>query len=98
MRLRLKIRFRDGFGRDRHQLLNLQFSNKPVSATGKSFHELRALCRVAEYLADFVDGGIEVALDVDESVRPEALLQFFARDHFAGTLQQDGEHLERLPA
>ena len=51
-----------------------------------------------EDLPDLVDSGVEVALDIDKRVRPETLLQLLPRDHLARALQQDGEHLERLPA
>ena len=37
-------------------------------------------------------------IDVDEGVRPEALLQFLSRHYFAGALQQDGKNLKRLSA
>src|SRR3974390_3944458 len=47
---------------------------------------------------NLVDGGVEVAVDVDEGVRPEPLLQLLPRYNLARTLQQNGEHLKRLAA
>src|ERR1017187_9315022 len=98
MRLRLEIRLRDGLNRDRHQFLNLQFSNKPVSPPRHSLHEPRTLRRISQRLPNLVDGRIEVVINIHKGVRPEALLQFLPRDQVARALQQDGEHLERLSA
>jgi hypothetical protein len=61
-----------------------------VTAAGESFDEARTFRRVAQYFADFVDGGVEVVIDVDEGVGPEAFLQFFAAEDIAGAFEQDG--------
>ena len=47
---------------------------------------------------NLVDRGIQAVIEVDEGVRgPELLLQFFARDDIAGAVEENGQHLERLP-
>jgi len=57
---------------------------------------LRILGGVVQNLADAVDGAVQVVVEVDEGVGPEALLEFFASDDLAGALQQNGEYLEGL--
>jgi len=37
-------------------------------------------------------------IDVNKGVRPQPLLQFFSRDHFARSFQQDGQNLKWLPS
>ena len=53
---------------------------------------------VSQGFANLVDGGVEVVFDVDEGVRPQALLQLVSSYKLAGTLQQNGQHLEGLTA
>jgi hypothetical protein len=73
-------------------------ADESIPPARQSLHISRVLRRVAEDLADLVDGGVEVALDIHKGVRPETLLQLFPADHIARAFQQDGKHLERLPA
>jgi hypothetical protein len=72
--------------------------DKPIAAARQGFDEARSLGRVAEDFADLVDGGIQVVIDVDKGVGPEALLQFLAREDISGTPQQDGQKLKGLAA
>jgi hypothetical protein len=48
-------------------------------------------------MAQLLDGGIEVPVEIYEGpIRPESLLEFFAGKDVSGSLQQEGEYLERL--
>ena len=48
-------------------------------------------------LAQLLDGGVEVVVEVDKGVAaPEALLKLFAQDYLAGLVQKGGEQLEGL--
>src|ERR1039457_4584895 len=76
----------------------LQFTDEPIASPGKRFDKAWALRRVAEDLPDLVDGRVEVALDIDKSIRPQPLLQFLPRHHLPRPLQQNCKHLEWLPA
>ena len=71
--------------------------DEAVSAAGKGFDVAWARGGVSEGLADFVDGGVEAVVEIDESVGgPEFLLELFARDDFASAFEKQGENLERL--
>jgi len=57
-------------GRDRY----LYFSYESIAPSRQRLNEPRALGRVPQNFADFVDGGVQVALDIDKGVGPETLL------------------------
>src|SRR5580704_15675356 len=76
----------------------LQFTDESIPPPRQRLDKARSFGRVPKHLPDFVDCRIEVALDIHKRVRPEALLQLLPRHHLARAFQQDGEHLERLPA
>ena len=52
--------------------------------------------RVAQHLANLVNSGIQIMVDIDKRVRPKSLLQFLAGYHFAWTLEQHAQNLKRL--
>src|ERR1017187_1771583 len=76
----------------------LDRSNEPVSTASQLFDIARIGGGISQRLAHLIDRGVEAVVEVDKSVGgPELLLQLFARDHFTRPLQQQGQHLERLP-
>ena len=74
----------------------LQLTNKSIPPPRQCLDKARALRRLAQHFANLVNGRVEVVIDVDKRIRPEPLLQFLPRHHFAGAFQQDGENLKRL--
>ena len=77
--------------------VSVNFRDEAVAAAGQGFDVAGSGGGVSEGLADFVDGGVEAVVEVDEGVGgPELLLQLFAGDDFSGALEQQGEDLERL--
>src|SRR5215472_12944025 len=83
-----------GEGLDRR----LQFTDKAIPPSRERLHEARVLRRVSQNLANLVNGCVQVALDIDEGVRPEALLQLLSRHDLSGTFKQYGKDLEGLAA
>src|ERR1017187_5028346 len=76
----------------------LDRSNEPVSTASQRFDIARIGGGISQRLAHLIDRCVEAVVEVDKSVGgPELLLQLFARDHFTRPLQQQGQHLERLP-
>ena len=70
-------------------------SDEAVAAFGESFDETGVVGFVGEGVAEFVDGGVEAVLEIDEGVfGPEALLELLACDDEAGVFEKDGEDLE----
>ena len=61
-------------------------SKEAIATAGQRFDKARVFRRVAQRLADFVNGRIQVVIDIDKSVRPQPLLQFLPRHHLAGAL------------
>jgi hypothetical protein len=74
-----------------------QLTDEPIPPPRQRLDKARALGRITQHLANLVNGCIQVVIDVDKRVRPEPLLQFLPRHHVARTLQQNAEHLKRLP-
>jgi hypothetical protein len=73
----VEVSARRGAGRDG--------SDETVAALGKSFDEAGIVGFVGEGIAEFVDGGVEAVLEIDEGVfGPEALLELIACDDQAG--------------
>jgi hypothetical protein len=73
--------------------------DEAVAATGKGLDESRVIGRIAERVAECLDGGIQALIEVDvRSVGPQAGAQVFTTDYFAGMFQQGGENLQRLVA
>src|SRR5271165_3035031 len=66
-------------------------SDEPVAALGEGFDEAGIVGFVGESVAEFVDGGVEAVLEVDEGVfGPEAFLELLAGDELARVLEEDG--------
>ena len=92
---RLRLLF--SIGRLCCRSFSLHRGDETVSAAGEGFDVARAGSRVSESFAHLVDGGVQAVVEVDERVGgPELLLQLFARDDFAGTFEQQRQHLEGL--
>ncbi len=72
--------------------------NKSVTPARKRLDKAPVLRRIAEYLANLVNGGVSVVIDIDKGVRPQPLLQFFPSHRFARALQQYDQDLEGLAA
>jgi hypothetical protein len=75
---------------------SFQLTDEPIPPPRQRLDKARTLGRVAQHFANLVNGGIQVVIDVDESVRPETLLQFLPGHDLPGALQQDGENLKGL--
>jgi len=73
------------------------FGQEAVAAAGDGFDEAWVVSRVAESLANLVDGFIEAVIEVDERIGgPEAPLQFLPGDDLAAVLEEHGENLKGL--
>jgi hypothetical protein len=74
---------------NRANLLNwrLQLTNKSIPAPRQCLYKARALRRVAQCFANLVNGRVEVVIDINKGVGPEALLQLLAGDDFAVLLE-----------
>lgn len=71
--------------------------DEPVPASWDGLDETRIARRIAERVAELIGGGVETVVEADEGVRgPEPLADLFARDHFAWTLEKDGEQAKGL--
>jgi hypothetical protein len=70
---------------------------KAVPASRQRFDEARIFGGVSQSVAQLVDRRVQTVVEVNEGIgRPILGAQLFTSDHFAGPLQQDREHLERL--
>ena len=70
--------------------------DESVAPPRQRFDKARTFRRIAQHLANLVDGCVQIVIDIDESVRPQPLLQFVPGHNLAGGLQQDGQNLKRL--
>ena len=87
---------RRNYGRSRSRFY-INRGNKTVSPPRQSLNIPGPVCRIAECLAQPVDGIIQPVVEVSEGVgRPQFLSQLLSRHHLTGTLQQTNENLERL--
>ena len=77
-------------------IATLDRCNKPISPSRQSLDKPRVLRRVPQHFANLIDGCVEVVIDVNEGVGPEALLQFVATYYFTRSLQKNCQHLKRL--
>ena len=63
--------------------------DEAVPSTGSGFYEPRDLGRIAQRVTQTLHRRVQAVLEVDERIRrPKPLAQLFARDQFAGALQQ----------
>jgi uncharacterized protein (DUF1786 family) len=77
--------------------MRLHWSDKAISAAGQGFDVARTRSRVAQSLAQLIDGGVQAVVEIDEGIGgPELLAHLLARNHIAGTLEKQGQHLQRL--
>jgi hypothetical protein len=74
----------------------LQPTNKSIPPPRQCLDKAGALRRVAQHFANLVNGRVEVVIDINKGVGPEALLQLLAGDDFAMLLEQNDEYLESL--
>jgi len=66
-----------------------------VAAQGHGFDEARILWRIAQRLAQLVDGGVQAVIEVDEGVfGPQSLAEVIARDDAASLEEHLGPALE----
>lgn len=70
--------------------------DEAVAEAREGFNEAWAGGGVAQQLAEFVDGGVEILIVVDVGIGPEAFAKGFARDDAAGILEEQLENKERL--
>ena len=84
--------------RQRGNPVTLHRCDEAISTARKSFDKARVLSRVAQYLANLVDGCIQIVVDIDKRIGPELTLEFLSGHYFAGTFQQDAQHLKWLAA
>jgi hypothetical protein len=64
--------------------------DETVAAFGESFDEAGVVGFVGESVAEFVDGGVQAVLEIDEGVfGPEAFLELLAGDDEAGVFEED---------
>jgi hypothetical protein len=83
----VKVSARGGTGGDR--------GDKTVATLGESFNEAGIVGFVGEGVAQFVNGGVQAVLEIDEGVfGPEAFLVLLAGDDDAGLLEEDSQDLE----
>src|SRR5215470_16465555 len=91
--------FREGYfarQRSRNDGLLPNLANETIASPRYGLDESGIFRRVAQRLSDFVDGGVQIVIDVNEGVRPQTLLKLLPRNHGAWLLQQNRQHLERL--
>src|SRR5712675_77560 len=72
-------------------------SDEAVAPTGQGLNEARIFRRIAQRLANLVNGRAEAVLKINERLGiPKFLPQLFARNHLAGLLNQRDKNLEGL--
>jgi len=70
---------------------------KAVAATSQGFDETGVFCRVAQGVAETLDGGVETVVEIDKGVGwPQAGAEVFACDDLAGALKEHGQNPEGL--
>ena len=70
---------------------------KAVAATSQGFDETGVFCRVAQGVAETLDGGVETVVEIDKGVGwPQAGAEVFASDDLAGALKEHGQNPEGL--
>jgi len=75
----------------------VHLSDEAVATTRQGLDEARIFRRVAQYLANFVNGRAEAVLNVNEGLGiPKLHAQLFARDNLAGLLKQRDKNLKGL--
>ena len=84
------------FNRDCGLYLRFKLANEPIPPPRQCLDKSWIFRRVAERLTNFVNGGIQVVIDINKGVGPETLLQLLAGDDFAMLLEQNDEYLESL--
>ena len=71
--------------------------DEAVAALGEGFDVAGVVGGVSEGFADFINGGAERVVEVDDGVAaPEAELEVVAGDDLAGALEERGEDFEGL--
>src|SRR6185369_17105808 len=92
----MRVRAAIGFDGNYRLYQSFQLTDKPITPPRQSLNIAWIVCRIAKHLTNLIDGGVQIAVDVDERVGPKPPLQLLPRHHFAGAFQQDGENLKRL--
>src|SRR5688500_19920233 len=73
-------------------------SDESIPPPGDRLYVTRPVRRIPQRNSDFVDRTRQAALEFNEGiVRPKLRNQFFARNKFAGRIEERIEQLERLP-
>jgi hypothetical protein len=70
--------------------------DKTVTVAGYCLDVPRIAGIIAQHLSNFVNGCIQVVIDINKCVRPQPLLQFLPCNDVTWALQKDGENLKRL--
>ncbi len=91
--------FLTGFGRDisRGGRYRRYRGNEAIASPRDSFDEDGMVGVISQRIAEFLQRAVQAEIEIDESVsRPEPLLQFLTRNHFAGMFQQGLKYLKGL--
>lgn len=76
---------------------NVKRHQETVAAAREGFDETGVVGRIAQGLAQLVDGLVQAVIEIDERVGgPEPITQFFASDDLAGIFKQHCQNLYRL--
>src|SRR5262249_11674219 len=76
----------------------IDWRDKAISPPVERLDKARVVSVVAERLPDAANGLVEALLEIDERIeRPQLFLQLLTSNHLARPLQQQGEHIQRLP-
>ena len=85
------------FWRGRLSRIAFYRRHEPVAAPGQRFDVDRAICRVSQGFAQFVDGLVQALLVVHErAVGPKPPLEVLAGNNLAGVFEQRRQDLNRL--
>ena len=79
------------------RVIPLHRRHESVTSASHCFNEAGIVSRIAERVADFVDGLVEAMVEVNEGVLgPEVLLKLLAGNDLSRLFQEHGENLEGL--
>ena len=74
---------------------HFQRSNETIPSTRNSLDKTRFLGGVVQSLPQLIDRVIQIVVEIDKRiVKPQALVEFVARDQSPGALQQGHENLK----
>jgi hypothetical protein len=75
----------------------LEWPNESIPAARHGLDEPRILGRIAQRVAQLLDGAVQPGIEIDERIgRPESPSHLVARDGFAGAFDQQQQNLQGL--